>query len=421
MVKRLLSIIFAFVALTANAQEIQSPQYPGGEIALREFIESNLQCPPSVTEHKAYGTVYVRVEINKKGKPTKVEVTKASAYPDMDAEAVRVVKLIKEWQPGIKNGKPLASEIIVPVDFQRPENVTASADDIYPGGEEEMLRFFKMNTHYPQDALENHIYGTIYVHMTIDREGKSKDVRVTAPSEYPSLDAEAVRLVKLVKQWNPAKVNGEPYETDFVVPVEFVLPSSLTVDTPEDAGASNMSSGQNTSTQPQTNPGGTTPSTSSQHPNKTDGGEPATSTGGQNNQSQAGGTTTVSSTGITTTTQGGSGNGGRRPASGRISKMAQYPGGASAMYAFLSKNTKYPDEEKRKGVQGQVVVKFIVDESGRVTNPSIQKGLTTNCNAEAIRVVKSMPRWQPAEDTNGNKVAMEMTATVYFSINKPND
>lgn len=415
MARKLFSIIFAFMAITAMAQEKQDPQYPGGEEALRSFIQANLQSPPSVTQRRVYGTVFVNVEVNKNGEPTKVKVSKPSGYPDMDAEAVRVVKLIKEWQPGIKNGKPVKSLIIVPVDFQMPESYTVNADDVYPGGEEAMDRFFKMNTQYPQDALENNVYGRLFVHFTVDEEGKSKNVRVTAPSEYPSLDAEAVRLVKLVPRWNPAKVNGIPYEADFVVPVDFELPSQSS-DGPD---PSDMGNGQATTPQNQIDAGGTI-SNPSNNNGKNDGNNGNSGVTNQNNQVQPSGTTSPS-TGITTTSQGSSN--GNHPANGpvQISKMAQYPGGMSAMYAFLAKNVRYPAEEKRKGIEGQVVVRFLVNESGMVTKPTIQKGLTTNCNEEAIRLVKSMPRWQPAEDQNGRKVAMEMTATVYFSLNKPND
>ena len=95
--------------------------------------------------------------------------------------------------------------------------------------------------------------------------------------------------------------------------------------------------------------------------------------------------------------------------------MPEYPGGNEAMSAFMVKNIRYPEAAKTKGIQGTVYVSFEVSSSGKVTNVKVQESVSPDLDAEAVRVVKMMPDWKPAEN-KGKPVAVSMTLPVKFKL-----
>ena len=82
-------------------------------------------------------------------------------------------------------------------------------------------------------------------------------------------------------------------------------------------------------------------------------------------------------------------------------EQAEFPGGASAMYKFIFNNTNYPASGREADAQGKCFLKFVVNETGEISNVEILKGVPgcRDCDNEAIRVVKSMPKWKPAKMT----------------------
>jgi TonB family protein len=75
----------------------------------------------------------------------------------------------------------------------------------------------------------------------------------------------------------------------------------------------------------------------------------------------------------------------------------QYNGGKQAMYKFIQQNMKYPADAKEKGIQGDVLLKFFVSVDGTITKVEVVQGLFPSLDAEAIRVVKMMPKWIPGK------------------------
>ncbi len=76
--------------------------------------------------------------------------------------------------------------------------------------------------------------------------------------------------------------------------------------------------------------------------------------------------------------------------------VAEFPGGEEALFKFLSTNVKYPKHDKELGIQGKVTVRFVVDTDGSIGDVTIQRGVSPTIDAEAIRVVKLLPRFKPA-------------------------
>ena len=96
--------------------------------------------------------------------------------------------------------------------------------------------------------------------------------------------------------------------------------------------------------------------------------------------------------------------------------MPEYPGGVNELLKYLSKNVRYPEAAKKAKKQGRVVVQFVVDKEGNITNPSVVRGVDKDLDAEAVRVISSMPRWTPGMQ-DGKAVAVKYTIPVMFRLN----
>lgn len=95
--------------------------------------------------------------------------------------------------------------------------------------------------------------------------------------------------------------------------------------------------------------------------------------------------------------------------------MPQFPGGEDALLKYLSTNLRYPESAQNAGIEGLVVVNFIVGADGEVKEPSIAKSAGTALDREAMRIVISMPKWTPGSE-NGKPVDVRYTLPVNFRI-----
>lgn len=98
-----------------------------------------------------------------------------------------------------------------------------------------------------------------------------------------------------------------------------------------------------------------------------------------------------------------------------VEKMPSFPGGMKALFDYLDKNIKYPAKAVKNKIQGRVIVQFIVDEKGNLSDIKVVKSVETSLDAEAVRVVKSMPRWNPGMQ-NGKAVKVRYTLPVTFRL-----
>ena len=98
-----------------------------------------------------------------------------------------------------------------------------------------------------------------------------------------------------------------------------------------------------------------------------------------------------------------------------VEQMPMYPGGDAALMGYLRDNIKYPTVAAENGVQGRVVVGFIVERDGSITDVNILRGVDPSLDREAMRVVKSMPRWNPGKQ-NGSAVRVKYQVPVSFRL-----
>jgi len=98
-----------------------------------------------------------------------------------------------------------------------------------------------------------------------------------------------------------------------------------------------------------------------------------------------------------------------------VQEQPEFSGGMAQMYSYLKKNIKYPDMEFDAGIQGKVYVEFVVEKDGSVEDVSIRRGVSPGLDKEALRAVKSMPKWTPGK-MNGKAVKVRFTIPVDFKL-----
>ncbi|MFD3002189.1 energy transducer TonB [Pontibacter toksunensis] len=98
-----------------------------------------------------------------------------------------------------------------------------------------------------------------------------------------------------------------------------------------------------------------------------------------------------------------------------VEEMPEFVGGDKALFAYLSKKMRYPSEAQRAGVEGIVVVTFVVAPNGAITKAEVVKGLGFGTEEEALRVISSMPYWKPGKQ-NGRTVPVRYTLPIRFNI-----
>jgi len=98
-----------------------------------------------------------------------------------------------------------------------------------------------------------------------------------------------------------------------------------------------------------------------------------------------------------------------------VEQMPSFPGGDKALIEYLSNNIKYPVVAQENGVQGRVVVSFVVEKDGSITDVKVVRSVDPSLDKEAARVVKSMPRWIPGKQ-NGSAVRVKYNVPVSFKL-----
>ena len=98
-----------------------------------------------------------------------------------------------------------------------------------------------------------------------------------------------------------------------------------------------------------------------------------------------------------------------------VEVMPQYPGGPIAMLKYIMENIKYPEQAMKEGIQGRVTVRFIVEKDGSISDVKPVLSVHPLLNKEAVRVVKSMPKWSPGKH-NGKPVRVRFNLPVMFKL-----
>lgn len=98
-----------------------------------------------------------------------------------------------------------------------------------------------------------------------------------------------------------------------------------------------------------------------------------------------------------------------------VEEMPQFPGGEQKLMEFVAKNIKYPQIARETGIQGRVFVGFVVEPDGSISNVKLLRGIGGGCDEEAMRVIKSLPKWKPGKQ-RGKAVRVSYQIPVFFKL-----
>lgn len=100
-----------------------------------------------------------------------------------------------------------------------------------------------------------------------------------------------------------------------------------------------------------------------------------------------------------------------------VEDQPEFPGGEAALYAFLKKNTVYPEFAKQVGISGKVYITFVVERDGRITDAKVVRSIGGGCDEEALRVVNMMPPWKPGLQ-RGHPVRVQFIMDIKFTLSQ---
>jgi TonB family protein len=274
----------------------------------------------------------------------------------------------------------------------------------FSGGQSAMNMFLMKTLHYPKEAQNKNVQGTVFTKFDINSNGEITNIRILK-SMGSGLDEEAIRVISKMPNWIPATQNGEPIAVEYNIPIQFVLEGEMLAPPPPPSAPSPVDLEFLKNTLYIVNG---KEMNKKEYSEVIEAGEfissytmPIKEAMNKYGIKGKNGIVEVKMRNIKT------------PANLRFG----YPGGYGEMIKFINSNLKYPSSAKRAKVEGSVEVLFTVQSSGEIKDIKVQKGIGYGCDEEAIRVIKIMPNWNPAKN-NGNEVDQAVTQKIEFKLKK---
>ena len=302
-------------------------------------------------------------------------MTKAVVLPTLMALAVVAFAKPKvEETPATENENttPVVAEITTPTEVKPEVSLQVNNDSIYekvekeaefPGGLEAMYKWIGYHLKYPEECRAKSIQGRVTIQFVINKDGSISEIK-TLRSPNPLLSKEGIRIVNAMPKWKPAQNKGKVVASYFRLPISFRLAGTQKTETITEQGAQIKPVVLTAVSKPTGKPVEET----------ADDGifdEPET--------------------------------------------KAEFPGGLEAMYKWIGEHLKYPEECKAKGIQGRVTIQFVVNKDGSIPEIKTLRSPNPLLSDEAIRVVKAMPKWKPAQN-KGKAVRSRFRLPINFRI-----
>ena len=219
------------------------PEFPGGQGALLKFLATNVRYPESAVKNGIEGRVSCSFVVGKDA-ISEAEVIRGVS-PELNEEALRVINSMPVWSPGKQRGKAVNVKYTVPVTFRLSGGKKKTSSRIvqrqikevdtsgrvftvvqqmpeFPGGQASLLKYLATRIKYPAIAQENGIQGRVSCSFVVDTDGSLKNIEVIRGID-PSLDREAVRVIREMPKWNPGVQNNMAVAVKYTVPVTFRL------------------------------------------------------------------------------------------------------------------------------------------------------------------------------------------------------
>lgn len=227
---------------------------------------------------------------------------------------------------------------------------------MFTGGTVAMHQFITSNLQYPQDAIEKNIEGLVVYTFVVEKDGTLSNFNIIHHAD-PLLDAEALRILKAMPPWRPAKHKGETVRAETYLPLYFKINKNARRTTNKTSTAAHSSI-------------------------KTDAGSL------ENEEIFA-----------------------------IVDEMPQYPGGEEKLAEFLSNKISYPRQALQNGIEGRILCSFIVAKDGSISNIEVLESPNLELSNEAVRVLGLMPNWKPGIN-KGEKVNVKCILPIDFKIDE---
>lgn len=249
------------------------------------------------------------------------------------------------------SGTSYPEETVIAGDFERILHERGIKQPAFPGGKEALQAYICKNIRYPSQASEKGIEGKVECSFVIDKEGTVRNIQVEKGIE-PTLDSEAIRVLSSMPHWLPAEEKGKKIAMRYVLPITFRQEAKK-------KGTSRTMASYADKWLPKEE--------------------------------------TVEE--IFTV----------------VETPPEFPGGQASLFKFVTQNIKYPVEAQEEGIQGRVSCAFVVASDGTVTNPEVLRGISPALDAEAMRIIRSMPKWIPGRQ-RGRAVPVKYTIPITFRL-----
>ena len=312
----------------------------------------------------------VNVEASPKAPRKSVEKVKETLRK---AWALRITYSQKEEKETVVDhliliGKPKHNEKKGNIEVERAEEVFQVVENMpeFPGGNTELMKFLAKNIKYPAEAQQKGEQGRVMVQFVVGKDGKLSDIEIMR-SISPTLDAEAIRVIKAMPTWKPGTQRGQAVAVKYTIPISFRLQGSKGDDKPVASDIQVVSA--------------TKANNENSKPIPTD---PVKDSNGEEVFMV-------------------------------VEKMPEFPGGTAELMKFLQQNIKYPEQARKDSIQGRVIVQFTIKKTGEVSNTTVIRSVSPELDAEAIRVINAMPLWTPGEQ-KGEPVNVKFTLPIQFRL-----
>ena len=220
----------------------------------------------------------------------------------------------------------------------------------FPGGMEKLIQFIADNVRLPRSVEEGKVLGRCDVEFNVETDGTLTEFKVVK-SLNKECDSEAIRVLKSMPRWKPARLRGKTVRMQYTVPVPFKPKQQKEV---VDTQVHNC--------------------------------VPSEPQGPINPDSEI---------------------------IGHFEDMPEFPGGIDKMLQFIAENVRVPKCVTYASVEGRSIIEMVVEKDGTLSDFKVVRSLHKDCDAEAIRVLKTMPKWKPGK-VCGKPIRVKYTVPVQF-------
>lgn len=219
--------VFSHASSQLKKNEIP-PEFIGGAEALNKLLYEHIKYPRTALKMGIGGKVVVQYIVDSSGRVRDISIVE-SVHEDIDAEAMRVIALTSgKWKPGWQDGRRVSVQFRLPITFT-PGGVVfedVEKEPVYPGGENALDRHIYKTLRYPKKAIKDGIEGTVIMRFKIDANGKVSEITVNKGLRG-DVDNEALRIVSKLRDWEPAKQNGQNVAVTFLLPIRFTITPAM--------------------------------------------------------------------------------------------------------------------------------------------------------------------------------------------------